>query len=104
VNTLGDLLLAPTTSVNITLAVVVSIITTLVLGTWRISAILNRMDRRFEKLERKGAETWNINDMRAWARLLDKSNAALHVPDVDGVIEDPIYRSTGTQSPMQHDQ
>jgi len=92
-------IITPNTSVSVTIAACFTIVVALVGGTWRISALLNRLDRRFDDLERKTGESWSLDDMRAWVRLIDKANATLVVPDPDMVTRDPVYRKHGTTPP-----
>lgn len=91
--------LSPDTSVTLTIAAFFAVVVALIGATWRISALLNRLDRRFDALERKAGESWSLDDMRAWVRLIDKANASLIVPDPDMVTRDPAYRKHGTTPP-----
>jgi len=101
--------ITPGSNVTVTVAAAFSVVIAIVLGTWRVAALLNRLERRFDHIDqrfneihRKHDETWSIHDMRAWARLLDKANGPLTVPDVDLVTRDSGYRKTGTRAP--HDE
>jgi hypothetical protein len=96
--TLADAI-TPNTSVSVTIAASFSIVVALVGGTWRISALLNRLERRFDDLERKTGESWSLDDMRAWVRLIDRANKELIVPDPDLVTRDSAYRKHGTTPP-----
>lgn len=98
--TLADVI-TPNTSVTVTLAACFTVVVALVGGTWRISALLNRLDRRFDDLERRQTETWSLSDMRAWARLIDKANKELIVPDPDLVTKNSDYRKEGTRPPHE---
>lgn len=97
-NLLADI--TPTTGVSLTVAGFFSVAIALVGATWRISALLNRLDRRFDDLERRTDETWSLADMRAWVRLLDKQNAAVQVPDPDLVAQSSEYRKHGSKPPL----
>jgi len=98
--TLADAI-TPNTSVTLTISACVSVAVTVALGVWRISALLHQLEKRFDKLERQHSETWSLADMRAWARLIDKANKELIVPDPDLVMRDASYRKEGTRPPLE---
>ena len=98
--TLADAL-TPNTGVNLTISAFVGMAVTVALGVWRISALLHGLEQRFDRLERRQTETWSLADMRAWARLIDKANKELVVPDPDLVTRDADYRKEGTRPPHE---
>jgi len=98
--TLADVI-TPNTNVNLTVSAFIGMAVTVALGVWRISALLHQLEQRFDRLERRQTETWSLSDMRAWARLIDKANKDLQVPDPDLVIRDSDYRKEGTRPPHE---
>jgi hypothetical protein len=94
--------ITPNTSVTLTVSAFIGMAVTVALGVWRISALLHQLEQRFDRLERRQTETWSLSDMRAWARLIDRANKDLSVPDPDLVISDSSYRKEGTRAPHDH--